>query len=164
MTLAPGLASGRDPRSGRTAEYLGEDPLLAGTLAAASVHGLGDNPDAPVEAVLKHYVANEQELDRTLSSSNVDERTLRELYTLPFEIAIKQSDPGGVMCAFNDVNNIPPAATRSILNDDPARRDRLRRLGGDGLRRPALAGVRPAVAGGRPRPGAEPLAVLDARR
>ena len=72
-------------------------PLLAGRLAAAGVNGIGGNPDAPVEAVLKHYVANEQEFDRTLSSSNMDARVLRELYTLPFEIATKRSDAGGMM-------------------------------------------------------------------
>lgn len=106
VILAPGLASGRTPLSGRTAEYLGEDPLLAGTLAAAVVHGLGDNPDEPVESVLKHYVANEQELDRQTSSSNVDQRTLREIYTLPFEVAIKKSPVGGVMCSYNQVNGV----------------------------------------------------------
>jgi len=63
-----------------------------------------DNPESPVEAVIKHYVANEQELDRNRSSSNMDERTLRQVYTLPYEIAIKEGKPGGVMCAFNQVN------------------------------------------------------------
>jgi beta-glucosidase len=98
VILAPGLASGRTPLSGRTAEYLGEDPLLTGELTAAMVHGFRDNPNEPVETVLKHYVANEQELDRQTSSSNVDQRTLREIYTLPWEVAIKKSRPGGVMC------------------------------------------------------------------
>jgi beta-glucosidase len=116
VMLAPGLASGRDPRSGRTAEYLGEDAVLSGLLAAAGVEGIGSNADAPVEAVLKHYVANEQELDRTSSSSNVDPRSLRELYTLPFEIAMRRSDVGGVMCAFNDVNNVPSCGNPTILN------------------------------------------------
>jgi beta-glucosidase len=106
VILAPGLASGRTPLSGRTPEYLGEDPLLAGTLAAAMVHGFRDNPEAPVESVLKHYVANEQELDRQSSSSNVDQRTLREIYTLPYEVAIRKSRPGGVMCPFNQVNGV----------------------------------------------------------
>jgi beta-glucosidase len=104
VALAPGLASGRDPRSGRTSEYLGEDPLLAGTIAAAVIHGFGDNPNEPVESVMKHYVANEQETDRQTSSSNVDQRTLREIYTLPFEVAIKKGHPGGVMCSYNQVN------------------------------------------------------------
>ena len=78
VILAPGLASGRDPRSGRTNEYLGEDAVLAGRLAGAIALGFHDNPNEPVEAQLKHYVANEQEIDRQTSSSNVDQRTLRE--------------------------------------------------------------------------------------
>jgi beta-glucosidase len=75
VVLGPGLASGRDPRSGRTSEYLGEDPLLAGLLAAAHIRGIQDNP--AVESVIKHYVGNEQEIDRTTSSSNLDAQTLR---------------------------------------------------------------------------------------
>jgi beta-glucosidase len=116
VILAPGIASGRDPRSGRTAEYLGEDALLSGVLAAAGVQGIGSNPEAPVEAVLKHYVANEQELDRQSSSSNVDPRSLREIYTLPYDIAMTRSDAGGVMCSFNDVNNVPACGNADILN------------------------------------------------
>jgi beta-glucosidase len=115
VILAPGLASGRTPLSGRTPEYLGEDPLLAGTLAAAMVHGFRDNPAEPVESVLKHYVANEQELDRQSSSSNVDQRTLRQIYTLPYEVAIRKSRPGGVMCPFNQVNGVWGCESANIL-------------------------------------------------
>jgi beta-glucosidase len=104
VALAPGMASGRTPLSGRGSEYLGEDPLLAGSIAASVIDGFGDNPNEPVESVLKHYVANEQELDRQTSSSNVDQRTLREIYTLPFEVAIKKGHPGGVMCSYNQIN------------------------------------------------------------
>ena len=93
VILGPGLASGRDPRSGRTSEYLGEEPVLAGIMAGAILRGYGDNPAEPVEGVIKHYVANEQETDRQRSSSNVDQRTLRQIYTLPFEIAIKEAIP-----------------------------------------------------------------------
>ena len=122
VILAPGLASGRTPLSGRTPEYLGEDPLLAGTLAAAMVHGFRDNPAEPVESVLKHYVANEQELDRQSSSSNVDQRTLRQIYTLPYEVAIRKSRPGGVMCPFNQVNGVwgceNANTLRQILKDE----------------------------------------------
>ncbi len=105
VLLGPGLASGRVPYLGRNSEYLGEDPLLGGLMAAAMIRGLQeDNPEEPVEAVIKHYTANEQELDRRDSSSNMDERTLRQIYTLPYEIAIKEGEPGGVMCAFNQIN------------------------------------------------------------
>ncbi|MGW9183767.1 beta-glucosidase [Agromyces sp. NPDC055661] len=107
VVLGPGIASGRTPLSGRTSEYFGEDPLLSGLMAAANVEGLEHgNPDKPVVANLKHYVANEQETDRQTSSSNMDERTLRQVYDLPYEIAIKESDPGSVMCSYNQVNGV----------------------------------------------------------
>jgi len=121
VLLAPGLSTARTPIAGRTSEYLGEDPLLSGLMAAAVVKGFGDNPSEPVESVLKHWVANEQETDRQTSSSNVDDRTLHELYTLPFEIAMKEGKPGGVMCSYNQINgsyacNHP--MLRSILKDE----------------------------------------------
>lgn len=108
VILGPGLASGRVPYLGRNAEYFGEDPLLGGWMAAANVRGIQeDTPsNVAVEAVVKHYVANEQEFARQSSSSNIDERTLHQLYTLPYEIAIKEGNPGGVMCAFNQVNGV----------------------------------------------------------
>ncbi|MEV6494523.1 glycoside hydrolase family 3 C-terminal domain-containing protein, partial [Actinoplanes sp. NPDC051633] len=102
--LAPGLASGRTPLSGRTPEYLGEDPLLTGLIAAAGVRGI--QHDDRVLATLKHYVANEQELDRQSSSSNADERTLREIYDLPFEIAVHRGRPASVMCSYNQINHV----------------------------------------------------------
>src|SRR5207248_11232664 len=112
----------RDPRAGRTPEYLGEDPLLSGLMAASVINGFGDNAGEPVESVLKHYVANEQELDRQTSSSNIDPRTLREVYTLPFEITMKNSDLGGVMCSYNQVNNTPacgnPLTLTTILRNE----------------------------------------------
>ncbi|MFD0687792.1 beta-glucosidase [Actinomadura fibrosa] len=107
VVLAPGIASGRTPLAGRNSEYLGEDPLLSGRLAGAGIRGLQTgNAAKPTLAVLKHYVANEQELDRTLSSSNIDERTLRQVYDLPFEIAIGDGRPGGVMCSYNQINGV----------------------------------------------------------
>ncbi|MFD0476024.1 glycoside hydrolase family 3 N-terminal domain-containing protein [Nonomuraea thailandensis] len=105
VLLGPGIASGRDPRSGRTSEYLGEDPVLSGLMAGAYSEGVGANPAEPVQAQLKHFVANEQEIDRNNSSSNVDARTLREIYTLPYEIAIDRGDVGSVMCSFNQVDH-----------------------------------------------------------
>ena len=117
VLLAPGLASGRVPYLGRNSEYLGEDPLLGGLIAAAHIRGMQeDNPEAPVEAVIKHYTANEQELDRRDSSSNMDERTLRQIYTLPYEIAIKEGQPGGVMCAFNQINGEFSCENGTLLN------------------------------------------------
>lgn len=105
VVLGPGIASHRNPLNGRNPEYFGEDPLLAGLSAAVNVKGLEEgNPDKPVIANLKHYVANEQEFDKELSTSNIDERTFRQVYDLPYEIAVKESDPNSVMCSYNQVN------------------------------------------------------------
>ncbi|MFI5889291.1 beta-glucosidase [Actinoplanes sp. NPDC051513] len=105
VLLAPGISSSRTPLAGRTPEYLGEDSLLSGNLAAASINGMQrGNKDQPVMTVVKHYVANEQELDRQTSSSNIDGRTLRQVYDLPFAIAVDKSDPGGIMCSYNQIN------------------------------------------------------------
>lgn len=115
VLLAPALASGRTPLNGRTSEYLGEDALLGGLTAAAGSHGITSNPDRPVAAQLKHFVANEQEVDRQLSSSNVDQRTLREIYTLPFEIGIDRGNVGSVMCGFNHVNTAWACGSDNLL-------------------------------------------------
>jgi beta-glucosidase len=104
MGLGGGVNLGRDPRYGRIFEYLGEDPQLAGELIAQRSAGTLSQHVIPS---IKHFVANEQETGRTVGSSTVDERTLRELYALPFEIAIKETPPairtGSVMCAYNQV-------------------------------------------------------------
>ncbi|MFB4295774.1 glycoside hydrolase family 3 C-terminal domain-containing protein [Actinomadura sp. NTSP31] len=117
VVLAPGVSGGRTPLAGRTSEYLGEDPLLSGNLAAQGIQGLqkGD-PAKPTMAVLKHYVGNEQETDRTLSSSNIDERTRRQIYDLPFEIAVRDGRPGGVMCSYNQINGTY-ACENDLLKD-----------------------------------------------
>ncbi|GAA0954399.1 beta-glucosidase family protein [Virgisporangium aurantiacum] len=116
VLLGPGIASGRDPRSGRTSEYLGEDPVLAGLMAGAYSRGVGANDREPVQSQLKHFVANEQETDRNNSSSNVDGRTLREIYTLPYEIAIDRGDVGSVMCSFNQVNHDWACGSQLLLD------------------------------------------------
>ncbi len=120
--LAPGLANTRTPLSGRLPEYLGEDSVLGGVLAAQVIKGL-QNPtgNRAVMADLKHYVANEQELDRQTSSSNVSERALREIYELPFEIAINQAQPSSVMCAYNQINGAYACENQrltDVLKDD----------------------------------------------
>ncbi|MHA7191897.1 beta-glucosidase family protein [Arthrobacter sp. MDT2-16] len=117
VVLGPGIASGRTPLSGRTAEYFGEDSLLSGTLAGAAIRGIEEgNPDKPVLSNVKHYVANEQEVSRNASSSNIDERTLRQAYDLPFEITITEGDPESIMCSYNQINGIY-ACENPLLND-----------------------------------------------
>ena len=116
--LAPGINLARTPYGGRNAEFMGEDPLLAGTLAAQDIRGIQQgNPTEPVEAVLKHFVANDQELDRMLSSSNVDDRTLHELDGLAFEIATREAQPAGVMCSYNQVNSVYACENPNILTN-----------------------------------------------
>lgn len=103
--LGPGVASGRTPLAGRTPEYFGEDSVLSGHLAAAQANGIqSPTGDRAVMGELKHYVANEQETSRQTSSSNVSERALREIYELPYEIALTASTPASVMCSFNQIN------------------------------------------------------------
>ncbi|WP_222849619.1 glycoside hydrolase family 3 N-terminal domain-containing protein [Trebonia kvetii] len=116
--LAPGIDLARTPYGGRNAEFMGEDPLLAGTMAAQDIKGIQQgNPTEPVEAVLKHFIENDQELDRQLSSSNVDDRTLHEEEGRAFEIAITQSQPAGVMCSYNQVNGVYACQNPNTLTD-----------------------------------------------
>ncbi|CAB3792814.1 glycoside hydrolase family 3 C-terminal domain-containing protein [Pararobbsia alpina] len=118
LGFAEGLGNGinlaREPRNGRTFEYLGEDPVLAGTLSAART--LGTQSKKVIETV-KHYALNNQETNRSVSNSVVDERTLRETELLAFEIAIKEGKPGNVMCSHNKVNGIYACENPTLLND-----------------------------------------------
>jgi len=101
VVLGPTINLHRSVLGGRLFEAYSEDPLLTGVLAAAYVDGL---QGAGIGACLKHLIANESETDRNSMNSVVDEATLRELYLLPFEIAIEESNPWSLMAAYNDVN------------------------------------------------------------
>lgn len=101
VLLGPTVNLHRTPLGGRNFECYSEDPELTGRLAAAFIDGL---QAAGVGACIKHYVANDSEFERFTISSEVDERTLRELYLRPFEIAIRESDPWTVMAAYNRIN------------------------------------------------------------
>lgn len=115
--LSPQITAARTVLDGRITDSFGEDTLLSGDLAAAQTTGIQDgNAAEPVMSVLKHYVANEQELDRQTSSSNLDGRTLREVYDLAFQIAVAKGDPAGVMCSYNQVNGVY-ACENPILNN-----------------------------------------------
>lgn len=102
ILLAPGVNIKRNPLNGRNFEYFSEDPLLAGTLAAEYIDGLQSKG---VGACLKHYYVNNLEYNRLDQSSEVDERTLRELYLKSFEIACT-AKPISVMCAYNRINGV----------------------------------------------------------
>ncbi|MFC5473356.1 beta-glucosidase family protein [Paraherbaspirillum soli] len=107
LGFAEGLGAGvnlaREPRNGRTFEYMGEDPLLAGTLSAQRTIG---TQQQKVISTIKHLALNNQETNRFTSNSIVDERTMRELYLRAFEVGVKDGQPGNVMCAYNLVNGI----------------------------------------------------------
>jgi beta-glucosidase len=101
VLLAPTVNIHRTPIAGRNFECFSEDPYLSGTLASAYIKGVQARG---VGATIKHFVANDQEYERTTISSEVDERTLREIYLEPFRIAIRNSNPWAVMSAYNRVN------------------------------------------------------------
>lgn len=114
VVLGPTINLHRTPLGGRLFEAYSEDPLLTGRLAAAYVRGL---QSAGVGACLKHLIANESETDRNTVNSVVDEATLREVYLLPFEIAIESADPWTIMAAYNDVNGLP-STEQTVVNND----------------------------------------------
>lgn len=100
LLLAPGVNVKRHPLNGRNFEYFSEDPFLAGTLAKAYVEGVQSQG---VGACVKHFCCNNMEFDRLHQTSDVDERTLREIYYKPFEIAC-EAHPVTVMCSYNRIN------------------------------------------------------------
>ena len=114
VMLGPDVNIQRWPLAGRNFEDYSEDPYLAGTLGSAWVRGVQSEG---VGTSVKHFVANEQELERSRVSSNVDERTLREIYLLPFEMIVKRARPWTVMAAYNRVNGIYMTENRRLIHD-----------------------------------------------
>ena len=108
--LGPGVNIYRTPMNGRNFEYFGEDPWLGGRIAAAYIQGVQSQG---VIATVKHYAANNSELDRNHSNSVVDERTLREIYLPVFEAAVKEGHVGAVMNSYNLING--QHATESVF-------------------------------------------------
>lgn len=102
ILLAPGMNIKRSPHCGRDFEYFSEDPTITGELAYQYIKGLQDNN---VGATMKHYCCNNTEYSRMWLSSEVDERTLREIYLKAFEIAC-QAKPWATMCSYNVVNGV----------------------------------------------------------
>src|SRR3954454_24918567 len=114
VVLGPTINLHRSVLGGRLFEAYSEDPLLTGRLAAADVQGL---QALGVAACLKHLVANESETERNTVNSVVDEATLRELYLLPFEIAVSESEPWSIMAAYNDVNGVASTEQNHVINE-----------------------------------------------
>ncbi len=114
VLLGPGVNIKRHILCGRNFEYFSEDPVLSGEMAAGYINGL---QELGVKACLKHFAANNQEYDRATVSVDIEERTLREIYLKPFEIAINKSNPASVMCAYNKINGIWCSENKYLLDD-----------------------------------------------
>ena len=114
MTLGGGTNLTRDPRNGRTFEYLGEDPLLAGTLdgnlmrCEQAEHVIGD---------IKHYALNDQETGRNIVDVKISKRAMQESDLLAFHIALDLAKPGAVMCSYNRVNGDYACENQYLLHE-----------------------------------------------
>ena len=114
VVLGPGANIKRDPLCGRNFEYFSEDPYLSGKLASAWIRGAQNRG---IGTSLKHFALNNQEYKRFNGSSDVDERTMRELYLRSFEIAVKEAKPRTVMCSYNKINGEHASDHRWLLTD-----------------------------------------------
>ncbi len=119
VVLGPAVNIKRSPLCGRNFEYFSEDPYLAGELSASYINGVQSRN---VGTSIKHFAANSQEHRRMSSSSNADERTLREIYFPAFETSVKKSQPWTVMCSYNRINGVyaseDPWLLTKVLRDD----------------------------------------------
>ncbi len=114
VLLGPGINIKRSPLCGRNFEYFSEDPLLAGELGAAFVKGLQSEGTG---ACVKHFFANNQEHRRMDASSEMDERTMREIYLPAFETVVKKGRPWTIMASYNKIGGTYSTANRQYLTD-----------------------------------------------
>ena len=119
LLLGPGVNIKRSALGGRNFEYFSEDPYLSGKLGAAYISGVQSRG---VGTSLKHFVANNVETARMWANSDVDERTLNEIYLTPFEIAVREAQPWSVMACYNRVQGVygtesPHLLTRKLKDD-----------------------------------------------
>jgi beta-glucosidase len=110
----PGMNLARNPTLGRNFEYFGEDPILSGMMGVAEIKAIQSHG---VIAMAKHLVANEQETNRMTINENIDDKTLHELYMVPFEMAVKDGGVASVMCSYNSVNGASMCENKHILSD-----------------------------------------------
>ena len=114
MLLGPGINLYRAPMNGRNFEYFGEDPLLSGKTAAAYIRGVQSQG---VAATVKHFAVNNQEFSRHNLTSDLDEQTLRELYTRNFLIAVRDGAPKCLMTSYNPINGVHASQNRPLNVD-----------------------------------------------
>ena len=118
--LAPGMNIHRNPLCGRNFEYFSEDPLLSGTLASMQTVGVQEDENGSLTGkyvTIKHLALNNKEFDRCESSTEVDERTAREIYLKNFEIAVKQGKPLAIMTSYNRINGVYATVCKWMLRD-----------------------------------------------
>lgn len=113
ILLGPTINIQRSPLGGRGFESFSEDPFLSGTLAGEYCKGVQEEDVIPTP---KHFVCNDQEHERLAVNSIVTERALREIYLMPFMLAIKSARPAAVMTAYNKVNGIHVAENSTIID------------------------------------------------
>ncbi|MBR5234325.1 MAG: glycoside hydrolase family 3 C-terminal domain-containing protein [Clostridia bacterium] len=112
--LGPAINIKRSPLCGRNFEYFSEDPYLAGKMSAAYINGVQSKNTG---TSLKHFAVNNQEKRRFTVSSELDERTLREIYLAGFETAVKEAQPWTVMCSYNRVNGEQVSESNKLMNE-----------------------------------------------
>ncbi|XXH03297.1 hypothetical protein Hte_009695 [Hypoxylon texense] len=125
VILGPTINMQRGPLGGRGFESLGEDPFLAGLGAAAIVRGI---QSTGIQATIKHFVCNDHEHKRNAVQAIITERALREIYALPFQLVVRDSNPGSFMTGYNGVNG-------SYCSENPKLLDQMLRgeWGWDGM-------------------------------
>jgi len=114
MTLGGGTNLTREPRNGRTFEYLGEDPILAGKMVAAVMKA---EQDTHVIGDIKHYVLNDQESGRNAVNVNIIERAMRETDLFAFQVALRETPIAAVMCSYNRIDGVYACENKHILTD-----------------------------------------------